>query len=65
MEFRGKIFIFLIAVIVFSWPGYVTVMAVVALPASPPLLLSESTSVAVLAATALPYTYTVSKCGFA
>ena len=41
------------AAAVFSWPGYVTVMAVVAPPVSTPPL-SESTSVAVLAATSSP-----------
>ena len=54
MGFRGKAFIFLVAAAVFSWPGYVTVMAVVALPVSPPLPLSEATSVAVPAATPSP-----------
>ena len=53
-RFRGKAIIFLIVAAVFFWPGYVTVMAVVALPVSPLLPLSEATTVAVLVATPSP-----------
>ena len=54
MRFRGKALIFLMAAAVFSWPGYVTVMAVVALPVSTALPLSRAASVAVPIATPSP-----------